>query len=127
MHHLRARRRLSAWIAILAVLLASLAPTVSHAWGQAKGASLTEVCTAQGSKWVQDDAAPSKGSPGVAHLLDHCPYCSLHAQALGMPAPAGAPALPAALAHERPAAFVQAARSRHAWPSARPRAPPLFS
>ena len=125
MRHFRAQRRLPAWIAVLAVLLASLAPTVSHALGW--GASLTEVCTAQGSQWVQDGAGPSKNAPGAAHLLGHCPYCSLHAQALGMPPVAGAPSLPAALAGERPSALPQAPGTPHAWVSARPRAPPLSS
>lgn len=44
----RRRTRFTGWIAIAALLLASLAPSLSFAFGPAQGASWFEVCTAQG-------------------------------------------------------------------------------
>ena len=87
-------RRLSAWIAIFAMVLAALAPTVSRALarGAAGPVAWTEVCTASGVQWVDLDSATSavSGEPGgrqPAHNpLDHCPFCLLAAERLG-PAP----------------------------------------
>lgn len=113
---------------MLAVLVASLAPVVSHALGKSGTASWVEVCTAQGSQWVQGDAPPAGDpAPGAGHLLDHCPYCSLHPNAVGIP-PALLQALPpVAAGHAVPLAFLAAPRTLHAWVSAQPRAPPLSS
>ena len=102
MNALRARR-LSAWIAIFAMALAALAPTVSRALarGAASPVSWTEVCTASGMQWVNLDSAVTTGTTrstasGVpdggqpAHNpLDHCPFCFLSAERLG-PAPGAA-------------------------------------
>jgi hypothetical protein len=124
MRLLRAHRRLTSWIAALAVLLAALAPALSHALGSSPGEGWVLVCTAQGAKWVQpgDDNAPVTG-PSV----EHCPLCTLHTPTIGMP-----PAPPAVLpvvdaAAFVPPAFLAAPRTLHAWASAQPRAPPALS
>jgi hypothetical protein len=124
----RLTRRFASWIAVLAILMAALAPAVSPALGTTGAASWVEVCTAQGSKWVQADAGTGGDSaPGAEHALEHCPYCSIHPNAVGIP-PAPLQALPAAeLAHAVPLAFLAAPRTLHAWVSAQPRAPPQFS
>lgn len=127
MRKLRARRLLTTWIAILAVLMASLAPSVSHALGLSNGASWIEVCTAQGSKWQQSDSDDSRSAPAAAHVLEHCPYCSIHAPALGLPPVPEVVPLSLDLKDEFPLAFLAAPRTLHAWVSAQPRAPPLFS
>lgn len=124
MHRLRAHRRITSWIAALAVLLAALAPAVSHALGSRLGASWVEVCTLAGSKWVQpgEDSAPAG-----AQVVEHCPYCTLHSPAIGMPPapPADVPVLVAG--PFVPPAFLAAPRTLHAWASAQPRAPPVLS
>lgn len=108
----------------MAVLLAALAPAVSFALGSQLGANWVEVCTAEGSKWVQpgNDEAPAS-----AHVFEHCPYCTLHTPAIGMPPvpPAQLPIVDAADAV--PLAFLAAPRTLHAWASAQPRAPPTSS
>lgn len=69
----RQTRRLVHWIALLAVWLGALAPTLSVAFGQAGALGLAEVCSAQGSRWVPaDDGEPA---PGAAAALGHCPFC----------------------------------------------------
>jgi hypothetical protein len=127
MRAVRAHRRLTSWIAALAILLASLAPALSHALASATGTQWVEICTAQGSKWIKAGEDGSERSPASAHVLDHCPYCSLHAPTLGLPPATPLARLPLRLSHKLPLAFLSAPRTLHAWVSAQPRAPPLFS
>lgn len=128
MRVVRAHRRIISWIAVVAILLAALAPALSHALASATGAQWVEICTAQGSKWIQvgEDGSES-GTPASAHVLDHCPHCTLHAPNLGLPPVQHLAQLPLPLSHEVPLAFLSAPRTLHAWVSAQPRAPPLFS
>lgn len=114
---------------MVAMLLASLAPSLSLALGAAaKGASLVEVCTVQGAKWVQVADGDSQPAPSSGHLLlDHCPYCSLQAPTLGLPPAAATAPLATGWFHELPRAFLAAPRTLHAWVRAQPRAPPSFS
>lgn len=127
MRAVRAHRRLTSWIAALAILLASLAPTLSHALASATGANWIEVCTTQGSKWVQAGDDGAERAPASTHLLEHCPYCSLHAPTLGLPPVMERVHLPLPVGPAVPPAFLSAPRTLHAWVSAQPRAPPLFS
>lgn len=127
MYALRTHRRLTSWIAALAVLLASLAPSLSQALASATGLDWIEVCTAQGSKWIQAGDDGTERAPGAAHGLEHCPYCSLHTPTLGLPPAPRLDALPLRLSHAIPRAFLAAPQTPHAWVSAQPRAPPLFS
>lgn len=117
-----AARRLTMWAALLAVLLAALAPTLSRAMAAADGPGALEVCSVAGR-------APDDGTPadGVAHPFEHCPWCSGH-----LPTPALPPAPPATVpaaevVREWPAAFLAAPATPHAWSSARARAPPSLA
>jgi hypothetical protein len=128
----RARRQLATWFAMLAILMASLAPSVSHALGLTRGASWIEVCSAQGARWVKGDASDSRSNesgsaPAAAHLLDHCPYCSVHMPALGLPPAQQVLPLALGLDDALPPAFLAARRTPHVWVTAQPRAPPFFS
>ncbi len=127
MRALPVRTRLTSWIAVFAILLASLVPSLSQAMGFEKGMSWIEVCTAQGSKWVADDAGDSGTPATTKHLLEHCPYCSIHSPALGMPPATISVAEAVDRGHEVPLAFLAAPRTLHAWVSAQPRAPPALS
>lgn len=95
------RHRLTAWLALVVMLLGAFAPTVSRALAAARGAPLSiEVCTSQGPRWmspvrVQSSApasAPTNDEVNDAHdgpastiLLDACPFCLLLADRLGPP------------------------------------------
>lgn len=123
-------RRIAAWLATFAILLAALSPTVSHAMAAVRGgASWVEVCTATGPALVKvagepAPAAPAKGgsAPDLAHF-DHCPFCSTHAGTAGLP-PAAA-ALPVVTgAPTLPELFLRAPRPLFAWAAGQPRAPP---
>jgi hypothetical protein len=91
------RRYWSTWIAILAILLNSLMPTVAHAVSGKQSAprsGWTEVCTTQGAIWIKiaaDESATSQNpsqpanAPQDAMVLAQCPYCLPHAGAPGLP------------------------------------------
>jgi Protein of unknown function (DUF2946) len=127
MHALRTHHIALAWLACLSVLLAALAPAVSHGLQARGNAQWAEVCTAAGSALVRVDATGGDQTapplPG-SHLLQHCPYCSLHAPDLALP-PAPACALQAAAAGEEAVAPQPSVPpSAGLWARAQPRAPP---
>lgn len=124
-----AQLRRSCWLAIFAMLALALLPSVSHALSAGRGAGDIEVCTPQGVRFVSDAGTGSGPTAPLAldiHL-EHCPFCSLSAHALGMP-PAPLSALPLALTTANPPPrFLQAPRTPFAWRSAQPRGPPSLS
>ncbi len=125
----RVTRVLTSWLAILAILMAAFAPSISHALGSKFGPSWVEVCTPSGAKWVQAGNGAGDEAPALSggHLLEHCPYCSLHANAIAVPATPVA-SVPLLLPpHDLPIAFLAVPRTLYAWVSAQPRAPPQFS
>lgn len=122
----RPARTLSTWIAVLAILVSALLPSVSQALGAASPAAWVEVCSAQGSKWIPADEGGSD-TQGAEHLLEHCPYCSLHTPTLALPPVPPPLTLRLDLGHAVPAAFLSAPVTLHAWRAALPRAPPAQS
>lgn len=107
--------------------MVSLAPAMSHALASATGTNWIEICTTQGSKWIKASQDGSERAPASAHVVDHCPYCSLQTPTLGLPPAEHLAHLPLRLSLEVPIAFLSAPRTLHACVSAQPRAPPLFS
>jgi hypothetical protein len=135
-----------AWLALAAMWLLALVPTVSHALAvqraAANGVAWTEVCTPQGMRLIAVDASGDLVEPGASDPgaptptpdmpvstgghLEHCAWC----------APSLTPPLPVALTvHEPavgpspplPAAFLHAPTTAHVWACANPRAPPARS
>lgn len=123
----RAFLLVTARIALLAMLLAVLAPTISRMAlsGEGDGLVWTELCTGNGVEYVLlDDAS---GEHGHSHTLDHCPYCTLagHTPVL---ASAGVTPFSVRLPAEAvPPAFLFAPRPLFAWSAQRSRAPPQHS
>lgn len=117
---------MTGWVAILAVLLPTLAPAVSHEL-EPSGEAWVEICTAHGPAWVQASEDGTDQAPGSAHAPDHCPYCLTHAPVLGLPPATGRLQLTLQRAHEAPQACLAAGCAWHGWASAQPRAPPRFS
>jgi len=118
-------QRFSTWLAIVAMLWMALAPLASQALGARQSEAWIEICGANGAKWIKADAGgPAQPQPG-AHPLDHCPYCSVHVGALGMP-PAPLVALPVIAHREVAPAFLSAPSTLHAWRTAQPRGPPFL-
>jgi hypothetical protein len=82
----RYAKRLTSWIAMLAVVFASLAPSISHAFPAKNNQPtlLQELCSAQGAKRfiavdlaVDTQKAPAQNK--AAMHFEHCPYCATHA------------------------------------------------
>ena len=125
----RATRALTSWIAILAILMAALAPAIAHALTANGSHPWIEVCTSSGSKWIQSDSSsgdPSSDRSGVQDLA-HCPYCTLQVHTPVLLPSQNDVTLPAQAGSSAPVAAIGTPRAPHAWASAQPRAPPSFS
>lgn len=123
---------MTVWFACFAILLSSLAPSISHAVAAATGMSngWTEICTVTGAKLVQLDDGQQSGLPAPiekAVHFEHCPFCLNHAVSLGLP-PTADFVLPSIdSSRVLPSLFYQASHPLFAWAAAQPRAPPAFS
>jgi hypothetical protein len=118
------------WITCAAILLVALMPSISQAVKRTGSNPWTEICTSWGAKRVAvGDTAANTSAPSVPveHLLQHCPYCTVHATVLGMPPAPLSVAPPHALRFALPALFLASPRTLFAWSSAQPRAPPRLS
>ena len=106
--------------------MAALAPSISHALAGKQGAFWIEVCSAVGAQASPQDGDPGDPVPASTdgHVFEHCPYCSLHANAVAIPAVPSIRVPEIDLSERLPAAFLAAPRTLHAWLSAQPRAPP---
>jgi len=124
MSPLRRHHRLATWVTLFTLVLTLLAPTVSRAMAFVQGevAPWGVICSVNDQQPNEHSTNPT--GP-VAHVLDHCPFCSLQSDTTGLPPAPLAVVAPAALAHAMPALFLQAPRTLHAWSSAQARAPPL--
>ncbi|MES2026962.1 MAG: DUF2946 domain-containing protein [Pseudomonadota bacterium] len=128
----KATHRFATWIACFAILLASLAPSISHAVAAAKGApnAWVEICTVEGSKMMKVDGDQSQQAPAPAEKgthFEHCAFCLTHAGSFGLP-PSADFVMPVVSGdHVLPLLFYQASRPLFAWVVAQPRAPPAFS
>jgi hypothetical protein len=125
-------RRLTAWIACFAVLLAALAPSISHAISAANGggASWVEVCSLTGAKLVNvgDEQDPASSAPAEKGVhFEHCPFCSTHGGTVGLLPTVGF-TLPVASGEQPlPSLFYQSPRPLFIWAAAQSRAPPAIS
>ncbi|MNM25732.1 hypothetical protein D3C81_361850 [compost metagenome] len=126
-------RRLAAWIACFAILLAALAPSISQAVANAKqqsGSGWAEICSVAGIRFVQvvEDGTTEDGkSAGKAMQMEHCAFCSTHAGSVGLP-PTG-PVLPLPVAMGTaifPALYYQSPAPLFIWSTAQSRAPPAL-
>ena len=72
----RSLHRFASWIAICAILMASLAPTISHAKALNDLQGSEKICTAQGVKEIPSSPASPVDQHSSIHL-QHCSYCSL--------------------------------------------------
>jgi hypothetical protein len=122
-------RCLTAWIAIFAVLLAALAPSVSQALASSRQQSTTwtEICTSMGMQ-VRQDLAPITGSGEREGIMSkHCPFCLNHACHFVLPTTP----LEYSLAIDASTAFscssVTTSSPRFAFTSPQSRAPPVLS
>jgi hypothetical protein len=116
------------WLALFAVLLNALAPTVSHALAARRPAIPIDVCSVDGgAPFAAAAALLMQDEHRGMGLLGDCGYCLAHAGSHGMPPPAHPPL---ALVHgtaPRPFLFHHAPRPLAVWLAAVPRGPPSFA
>ena len=124
-----ASRRITTWIAIFAVLLAALAPSISQALASSRQQTTTwtEICTSMGMQ-LRQDLAPTTGTGEREGIMStHCPFCLNHACHFVLPTTL----LDLSLAIDASAAFsctpVTASSPRFAFTSPQSRAPPVLS
>ena len=115
------------WAALLALMLATLAPGVAHALRHLRGETMpwSQLCSATGAKrvvfeWQSDDP----GSSPRAHTFEPCLFCALHHGGWAPPPVAAAIVLRADQQAFAPVARMPQAHRSLAWPAALPRAPP---
>lgn len=127
MFAVRLHRRCVAWMALLAVVVSALMPTLAQALTQTNASDdALMVCTASGVMWVQShgDALPAEDNTMATDQQQHCSWCSMHAMAA---LPVTASALPLlACSQEMPVAFYRAGPMPSIWLGALTRAPPAL-
>lgn len=118
----------TAWIAIFAILLAALAPSVARALAPAQQAApWSEICSASGVQ-VAHEVAPLSGSGQHGDAgFKHCPLCLNYVGQFAMPTTpfSGLPLLDRR-AESFPAS-ISTTTSRFLLVAAQPRAPPAVS
>jgi len=113
-------------MALLAVLWAVLAPSLSTLVAVPTGETWIEVCTATGTKRIATDEAPADGNS--LHLGEHCPFCPLqqdlpviaHGPGVRVPGDGSVRGVPPPAALTPPLAVA-------VWPAHHSRAPPNLS
>ena len=124
----RVHRRFTTWLALLAVVLGALAPTVAQAVvASSDRAPWVEVCSVSGMVWVKADTGERAGAEHDGPMRDaaqHCAWCSLHGGAAGLP-PLITVAEPAPRQNDLPPAFYRAVTLSGTWAPPQARAPPL--
>ena len=123
----RARRTLTSWIALLAILVVTLAPAVTGALSASRTQLWGAICSATTSVAARSATSTRDDAPAGPHAFEHCPYCALHADLAPPPDPRRADAGVALAFRAQPAAFEHAPRANAVWTSAQPRAPPFVA
>lgn len=128
----RVTRRLTAWIACFAILMASLAPSISHALAAAKtpGSYWMEICSSVGLQFIKMESGKTADSSSPAkhglHFED-CPFCQTHANAIVLPPVSALLPLVVSGSFPLPPLFYQSPRPLFVWASPQSRAPPARS
>jgi hypothetical protein len=87
----RYAKRFTSWIAVAAIVFASIAPSISHAFSvkDNRPAMLQEICSAQGAKRfiavdLEVDTQKDPKHNQAAMHFEHCPYCGTYAGSLAI-------------------------------------------
>jgi hypothetical protein len=125
----RMMKRLAAWLGCFAILLASLAPSISHALAASNGTSplWIEICSAQGLKSVETNKTGDPSSTQHGLHFEDCPFCVTHAGSFSLLPPAGFILPVAGSSSILPDLFYQSPHPLFVWAAAQSRAPPFRS
>jgi hypothetical protein len=118
-------RRLTAWLAVLALVMGSLAPALGQAVAVSSGQhDWVQVCSASGMFWVRADEDPANPNPPSAEFSTACPSCSLYGGAPGLP-PGLLPGAVLSDGTSPPPGLRPCDPSASVWAPAQARAPPV--
>lgn len=122
------QRRLTTWLASLALVLGALAPTLAQAVVASSDRSdWVQICSASGMVWIQLDlSSQAPDSPPATDMGMQCPWCQLHSPGAGLP-PAPVPFAALGVLPKFPGDRMAAAPPPGVWTAAPARAPPLLS
>jgi hypothetical protein len=134
------KKIITSWIAIMAILLSALVPSVASAftarngnfpiWMEICSASNVSSSSAKVSKKILVTVAGDSSSSSMnsaAHEAEHCPFCLPHAGNFALP-PAVMPCCAVAAGHDvYPPLYYQAPSLLFSWVTANPRGPPQLS
>lgn len=134
------KKILTSWIAIFAILLSALAPSISSAFTLRSGntAIWTEICSASNvyssntkvSKKILvklSTSVPASTDTSDTHQGKHCPFCLPHAGNFALP-PALMPGVVLLVTRDVfPPLYYQAPSLLFSWVTANPRGPPQLS
>ena len=122
------KRKFIQWIAILAVVTGSLAPSISQAISVAQDGKgfAVEVCTATGSKMTVMLGADHKQDQETKKTNEHCPFCIMHG-AYALPVNSTLSFAKPESHHLYPQLFYQSPKPLFAWVSLPSRAPPTLA
>jgi len=123
-------RRIS-FVALFAMVMVVLAPTVSKVIAAERvDSNLVEVCTTEGTKWVAvaelgqgDSSAHQQDPPSLHEHGGDCAYCSL--QTTKFLSVSSQSFATTSAVSPLPSLFYQASKPLFAWAHSRSRAPPL--
>jgi len=129
----RLHRRFTAWVALVALVLGALAPTVTQARlaGGERG-DWMQICSVSGMVWVQADTGAqseqvSAGSTDdglpAGKTIQHCAWCTLHGGAAGLP-PAPLPVVLSPEPADQPPVLRAVRLAGLGWASPPSRGPP---
>jgi hypothetical protein len=123
-HHLMRRIQ---WAALLALLWATLAPSIAHGLRHARGERMpwSTVCNATGARRVVFELPANDAKATAAtHAFDHCAYCALHHDGCAPPVAGTTAPLRNDLDGVALPAVARAMAPHRVWPAAPARAPP---
>lgn len=122
-------KRLTAWLAICAILIASFAPTIAQAVHSTTHASphLTEICHTPAAAGEVSDRPANDGHHAPADHTEHCPFCRIYSDLPVLPPASNQLVMAAGTRTVYPDLFYLSPRPLFMWASAQPRAPPLIS
>jgi hypothetical protein len=124
----RPTQRVIALLAMFAMLLVALMPTVSRAVTLINGDATVfqELCSGGGVKRVMTEASLADPAHQLAKHMESCGYCVAFGNDVAMLPIANTYATTLmALSQEMPAHFYRAAPKLHVWSNTQARAPPL--
>lgn len=117
---------IAAWIAVLAILLAALAPAISHAITAQPGCSNGAHEASTKDLHASEHTGETESDSDVAIHIKHCPFCIKHAASfMLLPVTFCVPVV--AAGHTTPPIHDEWPHPIIAWLAAQPRAPPVMS